>query len=119
MRRPSRGLVIGKSLPPHLGYKYLIDFAASYVDELTVLVCTLEKQPIPGHLRFDWMYRSFGGVRVIRHPDENPEEPTDAEPPKQFWQLWQASILKYLDAPPDFVFASEPYGIKLAEVLGA
>jgi len=119
MRRPSRGLVIGKFLPPHLGHKYLIDFAASYVDELTVLVCTLEKQPIPGHLRFDWMRRSFGGIRVLHHPDENPEEPADAKTPEQFWQLWRASILSYLDAPPDFVFASEPYGAALAEVLGA
>lgn len=119
MTRPTRGLVIGKFLPPHLGHKYLIDFAANYVDELTVLVCTLEKQPIPGTLRYGWMRRSFGGVRVLHHPDENPEEPADAETPELFWALWRASILSYLDAPPDFVFASEPYGAKLAEVLGA
>ena len=119
MRKPARGLVIGKFLPPHLGHKYLIDFAASFVDELTVLVCTLEKQPIPGELRWEWMRRTFGGVRVIHHPDENPEEPADAETPAQFWALWRASILSYLDTSPDFVFASEPYGAKLADVLGA
>ncbi len=119
MNRPTRGLVIGKFLPPHLGHKYLIDFAASFVDDLTVLVCTIEKQPIPGTMRYEWMRRAFGGVRVIHHPDENPEEPSDAETPEQFWALWRASILSYLDAPPDYVFASELYGAKLAEVLGA
>lgn len=119
MNRPTRGLVIGKFLPPHLGHKYLIDFAGGFVDDLTVLVCTLQKQPIPGALRYEWMRRSFGGVRVLHHPDENPEEPSDAETPEQFWALWRTSILSYLDAPPDFVFASEPYGAKLAEVLGA
>ena len=119
MNRPTRGLVIGKFLPPHLGHKYLIDFAAGFVDDLTVLVCTLEKQPIPGPLRYEWMRRSFGGVRVVHHPDETPEEPADAETPEQFWALWRASILSHLDAPPDYVFASEPYGAKLAEVLGA
>jgi HTH-type transcriptional repressor of NAD biosynthesis genes len=117
--RPTRGLVIGKFLPPHLGHKYLIDFAQNFVDELTVLVCTLDKQPIPGRLRYEWMRRSFGGVQVIHHPDENPEEPPDADSPAQFWDIWRASILSYLDAPPDFVFASEPYGAELAEVLGA
>ena len=119
MNRPTRGLVIGKFLPPHLGHKYLIDFASSFTDELTVLVCTLGKQPIPGTLRFEWMRRAFGSVRVIHHPNENPEEPSDSETPAEFWALWRASILSYLDAPPNFVFASEPYGAKLAEVLGA
>ena len=117
--KPTRGLVLGKFLPPHLGHKYLIDFASGFVDELSVLVCTTKRQPIPGHLRYDWMRRSFGGVRVIHCTDENPDAPEDAETPEQFWEMWHASILSHLDAPPDFVFASEPYGAKLAEVLGA
>ena len=76
--RPTRGMVLGKFLPPHLGHKYLIDFAAGLVDELTVLVCTRQRQPIPGHLRFQWMQRSFGGVRVIHHTAELPDEPAEA-----------------------------------------
>lgn len=119
MSKLTRGLVIGKFLPPHLGHKYLIDFASGLVDELTVLVCTLENQPIPGHLRCDWMRRSFGGVRVLHCTDENPDEPADAETPEQFWEIWRSSILSHLDAPPDVVFASETYGAKLADVLGA
>jgi len=49
------------------------------------------------------MRRSFGGARVIHHTDENPDEPQDAQTPEQFWRT---SILSYLDAPPDVVFAS-------------
>ncbi len=112
-------MVLGKFMPPHLGHKYLIDFAAGLVDELTVLVCTRERQPIPGYLRYEWVRRSFGGVRVIHHTNELPDEPSEAETPEQFWEVWRTSILSHLDAPPDFVFASEPYGVKLAEVLGA
>jgi NadR type nicotinamide-nucleotide adenylyltransferase len=117
--KPIRGLVIGKFMPPHLGHKYLIDFARGMVDELTVLVCTLKRQPVPGQLRHEWMSRSFGGVRVLHHTDENPEEPQDADSPEQFWSIWKESILSYLSEPPDIVFASEPYGITLAQVLGA
>lgn len=119
MSRPTRGMVLGKFLPPHLGHKYLIDFAAGLVDELSVLVCTTKRQPIPGPLRYEWMRRSFGGVRVIHCTDENPDAPEDAETPEQFWEMWRTSILSYLGTPPDVVFASEPYGAKLAEVLGA
>ena len=33
IRRPRRGLVLGKFMPPHLGHCYLVDFARAYVDE--------------------------------------------------------------------------------------
>ena len=119
MKRPTHGLVIGKFLPPHLGHKYLIDFAAGYADTVTVLVCTLSKQPIPGRLRFEWMRRSFGSVQVLHHTAELPEEPEDASSPGAFWTAWRDSILSLVSTPIDYVFASEPYGVTLAEVLGA
>ena len=49
------GLVLGKFLPPHAGHLYLIETALREVDHLTVLVCSLEREPIPGALRFHWM----------------------------------------------------------------
>ena len=36
-----------------------------------------------------------------------------------FWGLWQRSLEEVLPVNPDLVFASEGYGFKLAEVLGA
>ena len=38
-------MVLGKFLPPHKGHQYLIDFAANFVEELTVVVGTLESSP--------------------------------------------------------------------------
>ena len=37
----------------------------------------------------------------------------------RFWELWEEALRRILPCSPDFVFASESYGLKLAEVLGA
>ena len=52
-----RGLLIGKFLPPHQGHRQLIDFARSFCDQVTVLVCSLAAEPIPGDLRCAWATR--------------------------------------------------------------
>jgi HTH-type transcriptional repressor of NAD biosynthesis genes len=112
-----RGVLLGKFLPPHRGHQYMIDFARRCVDELSVFVCSIRAEPIPGKLRFEWMRDHFGGVRVVHCEDENPQEP--AEDPDHFWPIWRQSLLARMDAPPDVVFASEPYGVRLAQELGA
>ena len=112
-----RGMLLGKFLPPHRGHQYLIDFARGCVDELTVLVCTLRGDSIPGDLRCQWMRNHFGGVRVVHCEDENPQTPE--EDPENFWNIWRQSVLSRMDAPPDFVFASESYGVRLAQELNA
>jgi HTH-type transcriptional regulator, transcriptional repressor of NAD biosynthesis genes len=110
------GMVLGKFLPPHLGHVYLVEFAKSWVDELTVVVGTLEREPIPGELRWRWMRDLFPGVDVVHLTDENPQYP---EEHPDFWEIWRSSLLRVLPKRPDYVFASENYGQKLAEVLGA
>ena len=52
-------------------------------------------------------------ARVIHVNDENPEE---THP--QFWQIWEATLRASLPSIPNYVFASEDYGWKLAELLG-
>ena len=113
----TRGLVIGKFLPPHRGHQYLVDFARASVDHLTVQVCTLARQPIAGDLRYQWMREAFPDVHVVHNADKNPEYPHDA--PDTFWDTWRASILRHQDAPPTHVFASEAYGVPLAALFGA
>lgn len=95
----------------------MVDFARRCVDDLTVLVCSLAADPIPGPLRYQWMRDHFGGVRVVHCQDENPQTPEDD--PAHFWDIWRESILSRMDRPPDVVFASEPYGVRLAQELGA
>jgi NadR type nicotinamide-nucleotide adenylyltransferase len=116
--RPITGLVLGKFMPPHAGHLYLIDVARRLVDRLMVVVGTLESEPIAGALRLAWMNELVGGagVEVIHLTDENPQDP--AETPA-FWDIWEQSLLRVLPAPPDRVFASEPYGDRLAAIFGA
>lgn len=112
------GLVLGKFLPPHLGHKYLIDFATRFVDRLTVHVCSIESEPIPGALRYRWMREAFAGIAdVVHNDDPNPQAPE--EDPENFWGVWRESLLRRMDRAPDYVFASETYGHRLAETLGA
>jgi NadR type nicotinamide-nucleotide adenylyltransferase len=111
-------MILGKFLPPHLGHQFLVDFGRHYVDELLVLVCTLAREPIDGGLRFHWMREMFAAcanVRLVHVTDDLPQEPADHE---RFWEIWRDVVRRH-QPRTDFVFASEPYGFKLADVLDA
>ncbi len=112
----SRGLVLGKFMPPHAGHLFLVDFARRMVDELTVVVGTLAAEPIPGALRYRWMRELSPGCEVLHLVDENPQDPSEHP---DFWGIWRRSLLRILPRRPDVVFASEPYGQRLAAELGA
>jgi HTH-type transcriptional regulator, transcriptional repressor of NAD biosynthesis genes len=114
--KTGRGLILGKFMPPHLGHQYLVDFGRNYVQDLTVVVGTLEREPISGALRFAWMKEMFPGVSVVHLTDDLPQEPSEHE---GFWTLWGEALKRIHPESLDFVFASEAYGNKLAEVLGA
>ena len=117
--RRTRGMLLGKFLPLHAGHLHLVRTAAARSDELTVLVCTLEREPIPGALRAAWMREMAAGigthVRVVHVTDDVPQTP--AEHPR-FWEIWQALCARHA-GPVDVVFSSERYGDELARVLGA
>jgi NadR type nicotinamide-nucleotide adenylyltransferase len=112
----STGMLLGKFMPPHLGHVYLGEFASRYVDRLTIVVCSLSSEPIPGELRYTWMRELFPLDNVVHLTDDLPQHP--GEHPN-FWALWQAALQRVLPGQPDFVFASEDYGWRLAQVLGA
>jgi HTH-type transcriptional regulator, transcriptional repressor of NAD biosynthesis genes len=116
LQKTGTGMILGKFMPPHLGHQYLVDFARNYVDRLTVLVCSIQSEPIPGYLRYCWMREMFPDVGVVHVTDENPQEPKEHP---DFWQIWYDTICRVLPTGPDYVFASEDYGWKLAEILGA
>jgi NadR type nicotinamide-nucleotide adenylyltransferase len=110
------GLVIGKFLPPHLGHAHLIQTALARVDRLTVLVCSLAREEIPGARRVAWLREMFPAADVRHHTDENPSEPHEHA---HFWELWTESIRRHVPSGPDFLFSSEDYGEELARRLGA
>lgn len=111
-----RGVVIGRFMPPHAGHLYLVDFARSYCDRLTVFVCTLPDEPISGDLRFRWMTRLFPDADIVHITESIPEARKD-EPGST--RIWAGTIRSHLPDGVDYVFASESYGEELARQLDA
>jgi HTH-type transcriptional repressor of NAD biosynthesis genes len=112
----STGFLLGKFLPLHHGHIHLIETAQKRVDHLTVLVCSLKREPIPGELRCQWVRELFPTVNVQHFSEDVPQYP---EEHPDFWAIWLGVIRRYVPVGPDFVFTSETYGDKLAEILGA
>ena len=109
------GLILGKFLPPHRGHQLLIETALAQCDCLTVLVCSLVNEPIPGILRYEWLREMYPPARVVQVTDENPQYPHEHP---DFWQIWTDTIRCNIDLPVEAVFTSEDYGDELARQLG-
>lgn len=112
----TRGFVLGKFAPPHKGHVFMCEAAAELVDEMTVLVCSIDAEPIPGALRAAWMRQLLPRLNIRHmHRDipQTPEEDAD------FWPIWKAAIAEFHPQPIDRVFGSEPYVFRLADELGA
>lgn len=112
----SRGFVLGKFMPPHAGHMRLCETAQRIADELTILVCWLPDDPIPGPLRLRWMSELFPGARVVGHGDIVPQAP-DEHP--DFWPIWSGIVKAAHPEPIDLVFAGEDYGARLAAEVAA
>ncbi len=116
MRKTGHGLILGKFMPPHAGHQYLVQFAQNFVDRLTVLICSLAREPIAGSLRYHWMRELFPEARIVHVTNELPQEPSEHP---QFWDIWRETVLCSAGEPIDYVFASEEYGHRLAREVGA
>ena len=112
--RFKRGLVLGKFMPPHAGHQHLVSVAASLCEALCITVGTQPSEDLPGALRYQWMKQLHPHHQVVHLHREMPQIP-DAHP--QFWELWRDALAAA--GPVDVVVAGEPYGARLAEVLGA
>ena len=112
----TRGFVLGKFMPPHAGHAHLCETARRLVDQLTILVCWLPGDPIPGPLRLQWMKEMFPDCRVIGHDALVPQKPED-DP--DFWPIWRKIVKAAHPEPIDLLFAGEEYGIELAREIGA
>jgi NadR type nicotinamide-nucleotide adenylyltransferase len=116
MEKTGHGLILGKFMPPHAGHQYLVEFAMNFVQRLTVLVCTLDREPIAGRLRYQWMRELFPQARIVHVTQDLPQEPSEHP---RFWDIWRQVVQEAAGAPIDFVFASEAYGHRLAQQVGA
>ena len=110
------GFVLGKFMPPHLGHVHLCETARRLVDRLTILVCWLPDDPVPGPLRLQWMRELFPDCRVIGHDAIVPQKPEESA---DFWPIWRGIVRVAHPEPIDMVFSGEDYGLRLAEEVGA
>lgn len=109
----TRGVVIGKFLPFHKGHKYLIETALERCDELTVIVCDSEGDPIPLRTRMDWIMEEFPlGIRLYSiKPDSLGLDENDSEG-------WARETIKFLGFVPDVAITSEEYGPRWSKFMG-
>ena len=114
-RHVRRGFLLGKFMPPHAGHVSLIEAARRLVDELTILVCSLPDDPIPGQVRLEWMRAMFPSCRVVWHGAPAPQAPEDNP---SFWPTWRRIVAKAHPEPIDYLFAGEGYGEELAHQVG-
>ncbi len=110
------GFVLGKFMPPHDGHVLVCETARRLVDRLTILVCWLPDDPIPGPLRLEWMRSLFPDCRVIGHDALVPQAP---EEHPDFWPIWRGIVRTAHPEPIDIVFAGEDYGARLADEVDA
>lgn len=112
-KRYKKGFILGKFLPPHAGHLHLVRSAMAQTEELTVLVCTILKEPIPGRLRYRWMCDLFPDANVVHVTDEVPSYPHEHP---DFEAIWTALLKREVPGTEVF-FSSEDYGEDVARWL--
>ena len=110
--------VLMTAMPPTRGHLNLVRFAASLGQHTVVLLCTQPSEP----MRYERYFSMFEAIKHDRLYDvelrnyhkELPQDP-DTE---GFWTIWQSILREHGAQPNDTFVSSEPYGQKLAELLG-
>ncbi len=116
----NKGFVFGKFMPFHRGHEAMIHFALSVCEELTVLICCSNKEPIPAVTRRAWIAATFADcdrVRVEVFEYDETQLPNTSETDAGVSALWAAQFRQLL---PDqqVVVTSEPYGDLVADFMG-
>lgn len=110
------GVIIGRFNPPHRGHAFLIDVAMRCSRSVTLFLCSLPAERIPGELRIDWLQKMFPALTVV-HITTADGEAAQGNP--QAVEIWTCAIRNHLTRSVDVLFASEHYGAELADRLGA
>jgi len=118
-KKYDNGLCLGKFMPFHRGHQFLIDSALEQCENVHVMVCSLENEPINGSTRFGWVFQLYkDNPNVIVHwcRDENPQYDHECETLDEFYSYWTKSVYNCIDKL-DAVFTSEQYGNDFARYL--
>lgn len=110
--------VLGKFLPFTKGHKFLVDTALKNSEKVTLLVCSLKSESIPGEIRFNWakeIYKYEPRVNILHCTEELPQYP---EEHPDFWNIWVGVAKRYCPSDIDVIFTSELYGEPYSQHLG-
>lgn len=116
MKRYATSLVLGKFCPLHKGHLYVMETASRSSERSYVVVDNIMDEILPVALRAKWVREEFPDAVVLALPRRLPQSPEETD---LFWDIWREELLKILPEKIDCVFASESYGVRLGEVLGA
>lgn len=114
----SRGLIIGKFWPPHLGHHRIIDELSRQCDELFIVVCGAPGQTPRAIDRSIWIQAVHPHAEVLttadlcadHHPDPCADECS---------ATWARRVEELGVAPVDVVATAESYGSAFAAAVGA
>lgn len=119
-----KGITIGKFMPLSVGHELMIEFGASMLAELCVVVGGKETDIIPLSTRVAWVREftnKFDNVYVIAHDESDAPETTydkegTAENPA-YLRYWVRAFNHYLPDATHFM-TTDMYGKKVAELMG-
>lgn len=121
----NNGIILLTGLPVHKGHLQLIRWAASFgIEQLTVLICGRETDPIELWKRKLALTNEFGNSRgrievidVLHNFPDYPEQFDGTV--EEFDKLWTDKIHSIVKLDnEDFLFASDTYGSRFASNLG-
>lgn len=95
----------------------MLRFGINSCERFTLMVCSLPSDSVPGNLRYEWLKRMFPVAHVVHLND--PSMPQAPEEHDRFWEIWRTTVRSMVPDAIDAVFASETYGWRLADELGA
>lgn len=102
--------IVTKALPFHNGHKFLVDTALEKSEKVTLLICSLKSEPIPGDIRIKWaknIYKDNKRINILHCNEELPQYPEEHE---DFWNIWKDVAKRYCPDDIDVIFTSEEYG---------
>lgn len=116
MKQYRTGFVLGKFCPLHRGHMLLIQHALDACETVYIVVDNIMDEVIPVQRHMQWVRQQYPSAVVLTQEHPLPQDPSETP---RFWDIWRETLLSILPQPVDAVFASEPYGARLAKELSA
>lgn len=116
MKQYKTGFVLGKFCPLHKGHLLLISTALANVERLYIVVDNIMDDVIAVERRIQWVKNEYPEAIVLTQLHSLPQDPTETP---DFWNIWRETLSAMLPEKIEVVFASDPYGERLAKELDA